>query len=522
MYCNKFTTMPNPNNTTITVDNVTIRNSRGGNRFKQWCQRFLLNISVEPTIFLFMMAYMITSVIEHSFYVFQACTIDHGFKAEECYNISANTELNLLVQPTVNSFNQWNGIAKHVAPSILAMFIGAYSDKRGRKVIILMGLFGKLFYSLMLVFVSVAGLPLKYKIYLATIPSSFTGSDLAIFTGCFSYVSDITSPTVRTLRIGLVHITYMLTLPLGPAIGRYIWSLLPEGSYTLMFSINAALVFISIVYTILRLDWYTASSQSLVHNTNPIREFFNWSNITDTLNTLVSKRFPGDRLKLWLAMMAMVFYVIPREESSVMYLYTTNVFRWGVHDYSHYMTFTRGLSAVTLVVLMPILTKWFQWRDSLIAMIGALSFAAGHVVFVHATTSKYMFIGSAVGVLGACVSPVLRSITTKIVDSNEIGSACALLNVMENLIGIVAAIVYSQAYKSLLGTPELSKIFYVTVTSEMCVFCVLVIMEMPNLIKWLAKSTRSNDKDVENNVVLTFASSSSCSTEQKKQCETML
>lgn len=49
-------------------------------------------------MFLYMMAYMITNVIEQSFYVFQACTVNHGYSADVCYNISNYDEINKEVQ----------------------------------------------------------------------------------------------------------------------------------------------------------------------------------------------------------------------------------------------------------------------------------------------------------------------------------------------------------------------------------------------------------------------------------------
>lgn len=51
----------------------------------------------------------------------------------------------------MSNFHQWNNIASHVVPIILALFLGSWSDKRGRKLPLLCGLVGKLIYSLMVV-----------------------------------------------------------------------------------------------------------------------------------------------------------------------------------------------------------------------------------------------------------------------------------------------------------------------------------------------------------------------------------
>lgn len=51
-------------------------------------------------MFLYMMAYMITSVIEQTFYVYKACTVNHGYSSEICYNISNLEDINNEVQVT--------------------------------------------------------------------------------------------------------------------------------------------------------------------------------------------------------------------------------------------------------------------------------------------------------------------------------------------------------------------------------------------------------------------------------------
>lgn len=62
------------------------------------------HITVEPTMFFYMMAFMITNVIEQTYYVFQACTVDHNYTAEICYNISDYEEINKEVQ--VNAYSK--------------------------------------------------------------------------------------------------------------------------------------------------------------------------------------------------------------------------------------------------------------------------------------------------------------------------------------------------------------------------------------------------------------------------------
>lgn len=69
--------------------------------------------------------------------------------------------------------------------------------------------------------IPIADWPVEYIIYTATFPSALTGADLAIFAGCFSYISDITSVKSRTLRVGILDLVYLSAMPSGVALGKF-------------------------------------------------------------------------------------------------------------------------------------------------------------------------------------------------------------------------------------------------------------------------------------------------------------
>jgi MFS transporter, PCFT/HCP family, solute carrier family 46, member 3 len=99
---------------------------------KQKNETFFQKISVEVSLFLYMMAFMITTVVENAFFVYKSCTVNHNFTHEICINIQNFTDINKEVQMTTATFLQYNSIAGHVIPIILAFFMGSFSDKRGR------------------------------------------------------------------------------------------------------------------------------------------------------------------------------------------------------------------------------------------------------------------------------------------------------------------------------------------------------------------------------------------------------
>ncbi|XP_026298072.1 proton-coupled folate transporter isoform X3 [Apis mellifera] len=234
---------------------------------KKWKKFFewIKDVSVEPTMWLFMMAFMITSVVEQAFFVYKSCRVDHGYSEKICSNLNDNETIKTAVQLTVSNFHQWNNIAGHVVPIILAFFYGNWSDRRGRKLPLIMGLLGKFIYSFMIVINSMMDTwNLNTVVYFATLPMGMLGGDVVIFGSCFAYISDITSIQQRTLRITILDVIYLSTMPTGVALGSYIYSNVVNKSYTIMFIINATLLFLAILYSLIKLKWQTLPQQQVL------------------------------------------------------------------------------------------------------------------------------------------------------------------------------------------------------------------------------------------------------------------
>ncbi|KAJ8737252.1 hypothetical protein PYW07_000523 [Mythimna separata] len=438
-------------------------------------------ITVEPPMFLYMMAYMITNVIEQTFYVFQACTVNHGYSPEVCHNISSYDDINKEVQLTVSTFHQWNGVASHVVPLMLAFFLGSYSDKRGRKIILLAGLLGKLFFSAMITINTAKAWPVEYVIYTAAFPSALTGADLAIFAGCFAYIADVSSLKNRTLRVGILDVVYLSTMPSGVAIGNLLWNKVVNRSFTIMFAINTSLMVLATLYTIIFLKWQTRPEQKSLKEAgikNPLTDFFDVKNITHTITILTQKRPNNRRLFLWFLLISMAFYTFQRDERSVMYLYTIKVFKWDTTSFSHFRTYLSTLYVIAMLLGIPLMTKVFHWRDTVIVMLGATAHICGHLVYAHATRDKLWYVGATAAALGPCVAPLIRSMTSKVLPASERGVAYAFLSVMENAVAMFASIIYSQLYKATFDTEFANSIFYLTISTQVVVFSLIFTMEI--------------------------------------------
>ncbi|XP_017791120.1 PREDICTED: proton-coupled folate transporter isoform X2 [Habropoda laboriosa] len=443
---------------------------------KRTCCTWMKEVSVEPTMWLYMMAYMITSVVEQAFFVHKACRVDHGYSEEDCANLNYNETMKAEVQVTVSDFHQWNNIAGHVVPIILALFFGNWSDRRGRKLPLLLGLLGKFVYSFMVVINSIMDTwNLETLVYTASLPMGMLGGDVAIFGSCFAYISDISTVEQRTLRITILDVLYLTTMPTGVALGSYLYTSVVNYSYTIMFIINASLLALAILYSLIRLKWQTLPQQQPLAGANWLTDFFDKKHVIATMKTMIKHRPNHKKLHLWLLLIIMMLYTFQRDEKPMSFLYTQLKFKWDVSNFSNFRTFQSTTFVLAMLIGVPVMSKLMGIKDTIMVAIGAIAHASGRVIFIMAEIPELFYVGAAVAALGPIVAPVLRSMTSKLVSVEERGKVFAMLSVCDNAVPLFSGILYSQLYNATINTAP-SSIYWLTFSTQVTVLLLILVI----------------------------------------------
>lgn len=437
--------------------------------------RVLRLITVEPSMVLYMMAFMTTNIVEQAFFVHKSCTVNHQFNTTICDNINHEnySDYNKIVQETVSDFHLYNSLCGHIGPVIIAMFMGAWSDKRGRKLPLLLGLLGKLYYSIMIIVNdSQKTWPLEFVAYTATLPSTITGADVAIFAAAFSYISDITTKESRTTRVTILEVCYLATMPAGIALGKFLFSNVTNRSYSIMFAINSTMLALSVIYTFFALKWRTNEKQRpLSEADNVFTDFFDLDHVKETFRTVFKKRPMKRRTFFLLLIFAMAVYTFQRDEREMSYLYFQNVLNWKFETISDFRTYQSALQDLVLLTAIPLLSKVFHWKDGYIIMLGAAAHSVARLFYANANidTTYLIYIGGIFASVGPIVAPVIRSMVSKIVAAAERGKAFSMLSVADNAIPLISGVLYSKVYKGTLRDYP-NMIFYLTILTQMLVF----------------------------------------------------
>ncbi|XP_011306491.1 proton-coupled folate transporter isoform X2 [Fopius arisanus] len=363
-------------------------------------------------------------------------------------------------------------------PIILALFFGNWSDRRGRKLPLVIGLMGKVIYSGMVVVNALMpNWDVFMIIYTASIPMGMLGGDVAIFGSCFAYISDVSSVQRRTFRVTLLDIVYLSTMPTGIALGSYLFTRVFDGSYAIMFTINTSLLVLSVIYSLIVLKWQTNPRQQPLNGVNPFTDFFDEKHVIATFKTLTNRRPKFARLHLWILFVAMALYTFQRDEKPMSYLYTQRFFNWDVKDFSNFRTFQSSLFVAAMLVGAPTLSRGLGLKDTYIVIIGALSHAGGRILFASALSPNVFYAGAAVAALGPVIAPVLRSMTSKVVPVNERGKVFAVLAVCDNAVPLFSGVLYSQLYNVAYNSVP-NAIYWLTFATQISVMLLIIVIHI--------------------------------------------
>ena len=137
-----------------------------------------------------------------------------------------------------------------VTTSVLSMFVclflGSYSDAKGRKLIMVVSLLGSTIKSSILMLVAVLGVSYWYLL-IGHVIDGLCGSYAALVTMCFAYGADVSNKDKRSLKVTILEVC----LGLSAAAGTYSTGFIIQAvGYAFSFSITVALNVLNLFYTI--------------------------------------------------------------------------------------------------------------------------------------------------------------------------------------------------------------------------------------------------------------------------------
>lgn len=415
-------------------------------------ENVLRKFALEPAVLLFYFGMFTAEMIVPNETLKLLCFQKFGNQSE-CNTIGTDNQKNN--NETNHDFLQieaarifvLTSVFSKVIPAIATFFIMQWSDKFGRRPILILSFFGSSL-SILLMLLNAKGgkfsSPWNYA--LAHIPNALVGASATKSTIIFSYIADISTTSEKSSRLLGAEITITIGTFLGTLAIGY---LSKSTSAETVFLISFICVLVSCLWCIFFVDesLKVRTEERSITKFDQIRKLFSLEPVKEMKNTLFRKREWSERKILWsLILIQTLVLFVTDGERSIFYLFTMTKFKWTLKDFSMFN------STITLLVVAGnlsgifIFKRFLKFSDSSILLLAVVFRVIDSSFKTFATSTSQMYIISSLCLLKALLAAMNRSNLSSFIPQNEIGKVFTILSFSETFGGFVAPAIYTSVY----------------------------------------------------------------------------
>ncbi|KAL5286085.1 hypothetical protein ACFFRR_007652 [Megaselia abdita] len=428
---------------------------------------------IEPPVLILLFGLNLSATVFSDRVIYQVCRYKFKFNDAECSVKS--TDVEKIVEPYAAKILMTKIVCESVFPAIIGLFVGTWSNKYGRKPMMLTSFIGFAFIFIIATIITAVSnyVPVNPWLYLVSIvPECLVGGNCVYAIGIYSYTTDRYSGFRRMLRMSLIEAAVYIGLALGSITASFLF---PKTNATTVFIVSAC----SIVIATLYIAFFVKES---INFENRREETFNHSGVISILKSSFKKRARYDRLILWLLISIYVMNVIVIDgQIATFYLYLRSKFEWTVSDYTRFEFFSIILPVALLYLLK------FQTKLTISALTLALMSYGSQILksVSDATATSYWHItlGIFLGSLKLFALPMVRVMISLVVPSNEFTEIIAVTNILGNFLPFAAAPLYVFVYTNTVDFYSGTVLFITTGLCLMCYLflCVIMVLTRRNM-----------------------------------------
>jgi DHA1 family tetracycline resistance protein-like MFS transporter len=319
-----------------------------------------------------------------------------------------------------SSITGYFGFAWATMQFIFSPILGAWSDRFGRRPVILISCFG-----LGIDYIVMALAPSLRWLFVGRIISGITTSNVAT---AFAYVTDVTPPEKRAKQFGLISAAFGIGFIIGPAVGGFL------GNINLRFPFwaAAALSLANALYGFFILP------ESLPKDRRA-KSAWRMANPLGSLNLLRSHpELAG------LSVVISLYYLAHNSLPSMWALYTEYRYEWSRRDVGLSLAVVGVCAAVVSGVLVGPFVKRFGERISLLSglFFGFLGFAG----FALASRGWMILATIPFIALWGIAGPAMQSLMSRRVDPSSQGKLQGAINSLRAITGMAGPVLFTQVF----------------------------------------------------------------------------
>jgi DHA1 family tetracycline resistance protein-like MFS transporter len=298
-----------------------------------------------------------------------------------------------------------------------APILGRFSDRFGRRPVLLLSVFGTFLGFLLLGFANTL-----WMLFAARIIDGLTGGNLSI---AQAYISDVTDAKNRSRGLGMIGAAFGLGFIIGPVTGGF----LSQWGYAVPAFAAAAISFVNLILIFAWLpESLTAEKRTSMNEKKPpvtLGALLNALQRPFTGSLLISRFFFG-----------LAFAIF----QTIFSLYALTRFNLTATQTGYLLTYIGVLSVITQGFLIGRLTNKFREDILIVACVALMAFSLAGWAMVPSIIALVVVL-TPTAFAGGILNTLLSSTLTKAVEPQEIGGILGLSTSVESATRIFASII---------------------------------------------------------------------------------
>ncbi|XP_076278681.1 putative peptidoglycan muropeptide transporter SLC46 [Lasioglossum baleicum] len=434
---------------------------------KGW-RRYVL---VQPPLMIYIFAQAITGNILTDLIMYRVCSITLGINKSECLHLHESNSSAIIyakVQPIASEILMVKTFIESIFPTFLSLFLGPWSDKHGRKPILIFGYVGITLTHLMFSFMTIWDIS-PWFLLIAYIPYTCLGGFCIILLGTICYISDISNKKDRAWQLAWMETSIFIGLILGLLVGPIVFR--AYGYTSVFWSATVCCIIAGLHICFLTPETISNSSSK------NLSSLFDIDLVKELISTCTKKRDGFNRYIVWCCISVIILLVIVfNGEMTIGYLFTSARLGWDVDKYSDYVAIKLLLITFGIIFGVNVLTTYTGFSEEVVAILSVFSSLSCSLVQSLAWKSWHMYLSAGVSVFTGVASPMLRAILSKSVPSKDTGKVFSLTVSIETLTPAAAAALYGMIYAHFMPPIYPLPVFLVSV--GICAIAILLLVNI--------------------------------------------
>ncbi|XP_012522282.2 tetracycline resistance protein, class H isoform X2 [Monomorium pharaonis] len=454
----------------------------------EW-RRYLL---VQPPAVLLKFATAMTDTILIDLIVYRTCTVTLKLNETEClilHNNNSSKEalrIDSMVQPYASQIVMGTSFMNSIFPSLLMLFLGPWSDKYGRKPVMLSGCIST---SLTFVLLSVIANwdKVPWYILLAYVPIVFFGGVNISMLATTCYITDMTDDNERAWYFACLDAVIFLGALIGLLVGPVIFE---ACGYTGVFSVATAFCILATLYTL----FFTPET---VHNeSSDIRKVFDFALVKDLISACIKKRDGFNRSLLWSCIACLtIIFIADQGYLAIGYLFASARLGWTVEKYNAFLAAGVVIRVFGTIFGIKLMRECAGFPETIIAMISITSAVARTLTRAFTWQPWHMYLSMLLGIFINISRPMIRVILTKAVPIQDTGKVFSVARSMETLLPFAAASMYTFLYSHYMPPIYPLPVWFLSAAFEVITIVILIYIQSRAIKRTTVSFTPLNEDD---------------------------